>query len=180
MIVGNNTREFPAEFPPDQEREDIRKQFGSQADELVKLYGLDTPDGPPPDPILGSSSTQFVTDMAFRCPANWVAKQMLSAGFKVWRYQFGLPRAGMTGPAEHSSELRYVFEAAPPGATINTWPPVQQYWVNFIRTGNPNGPGLPDWPDMGQSLSYMSFTPSGPEVGQNLRGAICDIIGGAS
>jgi para-nitrobenzyl esterase len=55
---------------------------------------------------------------------------------------------------------------------------VQQYWANFARTGNPNGPGLPRWPDMGKKLNYMAFTPSGPEVGANLRGPICDVIGG--
>ena len=24
---------------------------------------------------------------------------------------------------------------------------MQAYWVNFIKTGNPNGSGLPNWPD---------------------------------
>jgi para-nitrobenzyl esterase len=178
MIIGNNTREFPVELPPDTQRHAIHTLAGARTDALLKLYGLDTAEAPKPDPILGSVSTQLITDMIFRCPANRVAQEMMSAGVKVWRYQFGLPVPGTTGPAEHSSELKYVFEAAPPNATVTTWPPVQQYWVNFIRTGNPNGPGLPDWPDMGTTKNYMSFTPSGPELGQNLRGAICDIIEG--
>lgn len=40
------------------------------------------------------------------------------------------------------------------------------YWVNFAATGNPNGPGLPDWPtlrdapdkvmELGKSSSVIS------------------------
>jgi para-nitrobenzyl esterase len=174
MIIGNNTREINPGLSPDEERAMVRKTLGPRADDLLELYGgADSAYG---DPVLGGVGTQFLTDLAFRCPANQVAKQMLSAGVKIWRYQFGFPRTGTTGPVEHSAELDYVFNAAPPDATFKTWPPVQQYWANFARTGNPNGSGLPNWPDMGQALSYMSFLPSGPEVDKGLRSAACSLF----
>ncbi len=53
----------------------------------------------------------------------------------------------------HSSEIPYVFEtlAASPqrhftrlDATIAQR--MSRYWVNFVKTGDPNGPGLPRWP----------------------------------
>jgi para-nitrobenzyl esterase len=192
MIIGNNTREINPGMGPDAERAMVREALGPRADDLLELYGnRSAAEGIPrsassatrgnsnsahEDPVLGDVGTQFVTDLAFRCPANQVAKQMLSAGVKIWRYQFGFPRTGTTGPVEHSSELNYVFDAAPADATFQTWPPVQQYWANFARTGNPDGPGLPDWPDMGPQLSYMAFMPGGPEVDKNLRSAACKLL----
>jgi len=174
MIIGNNTREINPGMSPDEVRARVRNALGSQADDLLQLYGDSNPAHG--DPVLGDVGTQFMTDMVFRCPASQVTNQMLSAGAKVWRYEFGFPRTGTTGPVEHSSELNYVFNAAPADATFKTWPPVQQYWANFARTGNPNGAGLPTWPDMGQSPSYMAFLPSGPQVQKSSRDAACRLL----
>jgi para-nitrobenzyl esterase len=173
MIIGNNTREFALDFPPDTLRALVREHYGARATDVLKIYGLTDAGPTTDDPVLGNAGTQFVTDVGFRCPANWVARHLLAAGLKVWRYEFGLPLPGTNGPVAHNAELKYVFDAAPPGATFAAWPPVQQYWVNFAKSGDPGGPGLPVWPDMGKDLTYMAFSPSGPATGTKLRGGVC-------
>ena len=36
---------------------------------------------------------------------------------------------------------------------------MQQYWINFIKTGNPNGKGLPYWPSFDDSKpTTMQFS----------------------
>lgn len=161
-IIGTNTQEIGVDLDADQTIGLIRGMFGMNADAALKLYGMESGTAPPADPIFGSVSAQVLTDVAFRCPAERTVAIQVAQDQKVWRYEFGVPEPGAAGVA-HNAELKYVFGERPSGATAGTWPPVQDYWANFIRTGDPDGPGLPHWPKAGKGGALMAFTPDGPQ-----------------
>lgn len=176
LIIGDVTREFPFTGSPDELHKMVEALYGPKANEALALYGIVNGVQPPDDPVLGNTGTQVLADALMRCPANRLARYMMAAGTPVWRYQFGIPRAGLPWPPAHNAELSYVFDQEPPGATMISWPPLQRYWANFARTGNPNGAGLPQWPAMGSEQNYIAFTPEGPKLGKDLRGDFCRLL----
>ena len=60
--------------------------------------------------------------------------------------------------ASHSAEIEYAMGNLPTNRVYD-WQPedfkvsevMQGYFANFIKTGNPNGIGLPEWPASGGS-----------------------------
>ena len=72
-------------------------------------------------------------------------------GRPVWLYDFRRQLPGDEAGAFHSSELWYMF-----GTLDRCWRPMTEgdrmlseqmldYWTNFMKTGDPNGEGLPRW-----------------------------------
>lgn len=135
--------------------ERIRAQFKDQADAVLKLY----PPGATAEADKATYAALFGDEII--AYGTWAWAERASATTPTWRYFFtrrppGAPELSvfpLTGPGVyHSAELYYVFN----NLAIRDWPweaddrrladAMTSYWVNFARTGNPNGDGLPPWP----------------------------------
>lgn len=122
------------------------------------------------------TDAQFTTNI--RRTAECVSKNQVEP---VWRYFFThkhtLPQLAPLG-SYHGMELFYVFnnwENATAGQGVLFKPAddsvqnvMLNYWVNFAKTGNPNGNGLVNWPQFNAATDCyieLKATPNGSQCG---------------
>lgn len=156
-IVGSNTDEGTTLYYnlPENELEDwkenIRANMGENADRFIDLYMKDAMES------TRTASQQMISDTTFawemRTWARLVAQHDTNAFLYVFSHAapLALPNAEPTRTfgAFHAAEIPYVFH----NSNEEIWNDVDNkvsnlmhsYWVNFAKTGNPNGPGLPAW-----------------------------------
>ncbi|HEV8407169.1 MAG TPA: carboxylesterase family protein [Sphingomicrobium sp.] len=167
VIVGTNK----VEFGSDREHRDsiIAKAFGSKEASARAYYRADEPQ-PPDDLRLGSLDEQIGTDVVFRCPAEHLAQLLSARGTKVWRYEFDSAPGGAR--TSHAAEIPYAFwnSTFAPGLSL------KPYWIDFVRTGDPNGPNLPNWPRFSpEAQLHVLFDAKGVTVEGPLRPQLCQL-----
>ena len=135
--------------------------FGVHVDAFMALYPAVAD-----EPQALRNFTDYKGETFIICSTfDWIEAHRRTGGAPIWRYQFDLPAPqskfhGQT--AFHSDEIEYVFGAldSRPGAV---WRDADRrlsrqmglYWTNFAKTGDPNGKGLPAWPQYGDGASVL-------------------------
>ena len=133
-----------------------KQDFGAKAQDFLAVYPGRT-DAEAMTSAGDYGGDKFIAYSTWR----WLEAQVKTGDAPVYRYFFTLGSPGDRNHiaamgAFHSDDIEYVFGAldSRPDAM---WRPedrklseqMQQYWVNFARTGDPNGAGLPQWPKYG-------------------------------
>jgi para-nitrobenzyl esterase len=138
-------------------RANAQRRFGEAADDYVKLYG-----------VTADAAAQPGAHAACADEINWNMRQWAAAqakaGKKAYTYFFThiptINNAPSPQGATHTAEISYAFNN-PKGQANQTWNDVDtkladqmsSYWVNFITKGDPNGNGLPKWPEYKDLMS---------------------------
>ena len=187
LVIGTTSREFGSSEPLDQLRTSITHAAGDLAPQALALYGLSGDGQGTTDPLYGSAGVQWNADNLFHCPITTQALWHSEAHNPTFEYELDHAIPGQeTQGALHSSDLPYVFGYFPTSGNIggiftNTDKHLadlmESYWTNFAKTGDPNSGGVPHWPALGRTQSFLRFTQDGHAVvsSTSLRGAQCDL-----
>jgi para-nitrobenzyl esterase len=177
LLAGWNRDEgFAFPLPADRAYEDtVREMFGPRAPAVLAAY-------PSGDAGTTAASARALGGDSRIAHSTWAFIEAQKAGGTADIFRFRFDRAPLTpegwfgktpsrdAGAFHAGELLYVF------GTLDAFPWLIDdadhaiagltggWWSNFVKTGNPNGPGLPEWPSYRSSNSPVMHIDHPPTV----------------
>jgi para-nitrobenzyl esterase len=184
----------------------IKKFYGEKADPVLKAYAATTTDEVY-EAAMHLASARFISYGTWK----WTELHMKTSAKPVYRYLYArvrpaylgmpgqppppAPAAGRgpqpPGPrgASHSAEIQYAMGNLGLD-TRYAWEPadhevsktMQSFFVNFIKTGNPNGTGVPNWPAYRPETGYQRMridvkSQAEPEAHRDRYVALDGVIG---
>lgn len=134
----------------------VKKLYGDKAGEVLKVYS------PSSDEDVEQVATDLAGDRFIGYSTwKWTDVHAQTSGKPVFRYYYERPRPAMVSSTQsqtpskgavHSAEIEYAMGNLDKNK-VYAWTEddravskiLQQYFINFIKSGNPNGAGLPAW-----------------------------------
>ncbi|MGN6207842.1 carboxylesterase/lipase family protein [Asticcacaulis sp.] len=165
LMIGANSADIGFNFA--QTKEAAFAPFGSHIDEAKAAY----------DPM-GNFPVEVIRyfmgmDRMMIEPARFVASVLATQGVPSYEYRYAYVADSMkaewkTG-TPHATEIPYVMDTVRAkygdkltAADEKIADQTNSYWANFAKNGNPNGAGLPEWPQYDPKADVlMNFAPDG-------------------
>lgn len=133
----------------------IKKLYGEHAERVASMYPAASPEQ------VMEAATELASDRFLSYDTwKWVDQHSQTSGKPAFYYYYTHPRpalranpdAPVPNGAVHSAEIEYAMGNLDLNEAY-AWTEddykvsriMQQYFVNFIKTGDPNGEGLPEW-----------------------------------
>jgi len=182
LMLGSNSADTAGNRIKARTKDEFFARYGQWSAEAKAAYD---PDG----------TTDFATmvsrandDFGQAEPARFAANAFAANGSPVYLYMFSYVPTAMREQARagspHGGDIPFAFGTlgggrggAPTPEDLAVSRMAQSYWVNFARTGDPNGSGLPTWPrHVAGRDQIFTFRPDGSAGGgPDVRKARLDV-----
>ena len=184
LLAGSNSADTAGNRIKATTKDEFFARFGKWSAQAKAAYD---PDG---STELATMVSRANDDFGQAEPARFAASAFAANGSPAYLYRFSYVasamRERMRAGTPHGGEIGFVFGTlgGGPGPASTPSPEdlavskmAQSYWVNFARTGDPNGAGLPAWPRHDPKKDVIfDFKPDGTAgAGPDARKARLDV-----